>query len=86
MIKDEIAKGNKPFYVNSMAGSTVMGSYDNHNGDRNANSSRNADDSNNNDSNDDNNNECNTDNNIVLIILMILIILLGTGCDLCYHR
>jgi len=30
MIEAEIAKGNKPFYVNSMAGSTVMGSYDDH--------------------------------------------------------
>lgn len=28
MIKDEIAKGNKPFYLNSVAGSTVMGSFD----------------------------------------------------------
>lgn len=28
MIEDEIAKGNKPFYVNAMAGSTVMGSFD----------------------------------------------------------
>ena len=28
MVKDEIAKGNKPFYLNSVAGSTVMGSFD----------------------------------------------------------
>jgi len=30
MVKAEIAKGNKPFYVNSVAGTTVMGSYDDH--------------------------------------------------------
>ena len=30
MVQDEIAKGNKPFFCNSMAGSTVMGSYDDH--------------------------------------------------------
>lgn len=30
MIQNEIAAGNKPFFVNSMAGSTVMGSYDDH--------------------------------------------------------
>jgi len=29
-IDREIAKGNKPFFVNSMAGSTVMGSFDDH--------------------------------------------------------
>ena len=27
-VQDEIAKGNKPFFVNSVAGSTVMGSFD----------------------------------------------------------
>ena len=30
MIEREIVKGNKPFFVNSTAGSTVMGSFDNH--------------------------------------------------------
>jgi len=29
-IEREIAKGNKPFFVNSMAGSTVMGAFDDH--------------------------------------------------------
>jgi len=32
MIKTAIANGEKPFFVNSMAGSTVMGSYDDHRG------------------------------------------------------
>ena len=27
-VQEEIAKGNKPFFVNSVAGSTVMGSFD----------------------------------------------------------
>lgn len=27
-IKEQIEKGNKPFFVNSMAGTTVMGSFD----------------------------------------------------------
>jgi glutamate/tyrosine decarboxylase-like PLP-dependent enzyme len=30
MVEKEIEKGNKPFFVNSTAGSTVMGSFDNH--------------------------------------------------------
>ena len=31
MITEDKQKGNKPFFVNAMSGSTVMGSYDNHN-------------------------------------------------------
>lgn len=31
MVKEEIAKGNKPFFVNSVAGSTVLGSFDDNN-------------------------------------------------------
>ena len=31
MIKEEIEKGNKPFFVNSVAGTTVLGAYDDHN-------------------------------------------------------
>jgi glutamate/tyrosine decarboxylase-like PLP-dependent enzyme len=27
-IETEISRGNKPFFVNSMAGSTVMGAFD----------------------------------------------------------
>ena len=30
LIKAEIEKGNKPFFVNSTAGSTVLGAYDDH--------------------------------------------------------
>lgn len=30
LIQEEIAKGNKPFFLNSVAGSTVMGSFDDH--------------------------------------------------------
>jgi len=30
LIEAEIAKGNKPFFLNSVAGSTVMGSFDDH--------------------------------------------------------
>jgi len=30
MVKEEIEKGNKPFYVNSTAGTTVFGAYDDH--------------------------------------------------------
>ena len=30
MVKEEIAKGNKPFFVNSVAGTTVLGAFDDH--------------------------------------------------------
>jgi glutamate/tyrosine decarboxylase-like PLP-dependent enzyme len=31
MVQEQVDKGKKPFFLNSVAGSTVMGSFDNHN-------------------------------------------------------